>query len=165
MKKLLCIILALVMLFSLAACSQKEPESGAENTGSTTDTEDPDKDVSPIYGQDPLAIIPGNYTSTDGKATAVVKLLGVEKVGVTVTIGDPQDYTEWSLTGDFGDDLTLSFTDDVMKKVKLDGNNVVVSEDTVYTDGSGTVVFDKNALKFTWEDKKSEQGAVVFAKE
>ncbi len=168
MKKVLCIILAILWLFSLAACSQKEPENKAENTGSAADAEltgDPDKEVSPIYGQDPLAIIPGNYTATDGKATAVVKLLGVDKVGVTVTIGDPQDYTEWSLTGDFGDDLTMSFTDDVMKKVKLDDNNVVVSEDTVYNDGSGTVVFDKNALKFTWEDKKSDQGALTFGKE
>ena len=165
MKKLLCIILALVLLFSLAACSQKEPENNAQNTGSIADTEDPDKNVSPIYGQDPLAIIPGNYTSTDGKATAVVKLLEVDQIGVTVTIGDKKDYTEWSMTGILKDDLTMAFEDDVMKKVKLDGNNVIVSEDTVYTDGSGTVVFDKNALKFTWEDKKSEQGAVEFAKE
>ena len=165
MKKLLCIILALVMLFSLAACSQKEPENSAENTGSTTDTEDPDKNVSPIYGQDPLAIIPGNYNSTDGKATAVIKLLEVDQIGVTVTIGDKKDYTEWSMTGILKDELIMTFEDDVMKKVKLDDNNVVVSEETVYTDGSGTVVFDKNALKFTWEDKKSEQGAVEFAKE
>ena len=165
MKKLLCIILALVMLFSFAACSQKEPENNTENTGSITDTEDPDKNVSPIYGQDPLAIIPGNYTATDGKATAVIKLLEVDQIGVTVTIGDKKDYTEWSMTGILKDDLTMAFEDDVMKKVKLDDNNIVVSEDTVYTDGSGTVVFDKNALKFTWEDKKSEQGALTFGKE
>lgn len=166
MKKVLCIILAILLLFSLAACSQKE---SAKNTGSAADaelTEDPDKEVSPIYGQDPLAIIPGNYTAIGKKAVAVIKPLEIGKVNITVnTTDDLLNYTEWSMTGSIDDNLTIDFSDDVMKKVTLSKDSIILDENVVYIDGNGKVIFDKNELKFTWEDKKSEQGALTFGKE
>lgn len=179
MKKIIGFMMVMGMVLTLVACggkgndttsqsgSKAEEKVVSDNANSDKDdAQDLEPDYHPVYGQDPLAIIPGNYTATDGKVTAVIKLLEMGSVNVTINEENgANQYTEWSLTGELDDALTISFKDDVMKLVTLDENSIVLNEEVKYLDGSGTVVFDQDSVKFTWNDSKSERGAVSFVRD
>lgn len=166
MKKLIAAALIIAVMLTLCACSLVSNAPIIKNNGQPgedTPSQGLEIDYHPVYGQDPLAIIPGSYTSIDNKATATVKLLERGGVNVTINIDNGAGkYTEWSLTGELDNDLTITFSDDVMKIVTLDQNNVILNEEVKYTDGYGTVGFDEDAVKFTWLDVKSETEPITF---
>ena len=175
MKKIIGFMMVMGMVLTLVACGGKgndtTSQSGSKAEGKVVsdngEAQNRETDTHAVYGQDPLAVIPGNYTATDdGKTTAVIKLLEMGSVNVTINEENgANQYTEWSLTGELDDALTISFKDDVMKIVTLDENNIVLNEEVKYLDGSGTVVFDQASVKFTWNDSKSEKGAVSFVRD
>lgn len=82
MKKILCLLLALLMVFTLFACSSTKEPTG-DNTDSTADTPDVTEDT-------PFTGLEMEWTEQDEMFKSIA--------GTTITkIGNPADLDEWSL--------------------------------------------------------------------
>lgn len=173
MKKIIGIILTLVMLFAFASCGTKTTKKADETakksekatSGDETD-ENFENEFSAVYGQDPFAVIPGEYTAVGQRTKAVVTSPEIDTLKIVITGSGGAAYSaEWTLEGKLDDSLRLTFKDSVLRLLTYNEAGEIIEEKTDYTDGSGTVVFDKDAVKFTWNDAKSDCGAVVFVKD
>ena len=179
MKKTSCVIVLLIMVLLLAACGGKAAEASSQYRSETAEksdsapsetpesekenTEDPDIDYLSVYGQDPFAVIPGKYTAIEQRANAVVTSPDIDTLQIVITgSGSAANFAEWKLTGKLDNSLNLTFKDSVLRLLTYNENGEIIKEETQYTDGSGTVVFDKDSIKFTWNDVKSGEGPVTF---
>ncbi len=179
MKKTIGVILVLMMVMLLTACGGKTAGTSsqfrtetAERTNSASsdsvgsETEEPKTSEGgshSVYGQDPFAVILGKYTAVEQRANAVVTSPAVDTLQIVITgSGSAANFAEWKLTGKLDDSLSLTFRDSVLRLLTYNENGEIINEETQYTDGSGTVVFDQDAIQFTWNDVKSGEGPVTF---
>ena len=149
MKRGLCLLLGFVMLFSLCACAQR-PMDNPEATIFVTVLED-DGDW-----QNPVMNFVGEYQC--GKLHALVECMG--KTEAWITIEEKKSDTEatcWFVFGELDTDtLTVAYTGSQKAKLVYDADGEVKSEEPVYEDGSGTVVFREDG-SFVWhEDRDAE---------
>lgn len=140
MKKMLSLLLALAMVFVLAACASKAAPSGSE-----AEAAEPAED-----GQNPIMNFVGNYACD--RASILVEADGVDGAKFSVSWGSSAwEHSEWTMSGKFDPDtLTVEYTDCVRKDVVFAEDGSVDSETVVYENGFGTIHFDNGDLY--WKD-------------
>ena len=160
-KRIIASVLTACTLMSMTAC-----------TSSQTGTSAPDLSESQTESTD-AALSSGEGTSDEGSATAtegfpysgmyygdrccmILEAEGQNKVKIKASWGgSATECSEWTMTGDYDKETNMiTYTDGVMKNVKYSDANTVEKEETVYTDGTGTLIFNTTGDNFTWTDKK-----------
>ena len=144
MKKILSLLLALTMIFALAACAAKDAPKGSE----AVETEPAAADD----GQNPIMNFVGTYAS--GRASILVEADGADGAKLTVTWGSSAwEHSEWVMSGKFDPDtLTIEYSDCVRKDVEFAEDGSIKSETVVYENGFGTVHFDADDGSLRWKD-------------
>ncbi|MBQ9827777.1 MAG: hypothetical protein IJM62_03750 [Lachnospiraceae bacterium] len=162
MKKLISIILAGLMVLSLAACAGKKdaesdaPESGAPESTEPDTKEDETKDTEPSGdGQNPVMNFIGDYVAD--RATITIQPLGKTDAQIHITWSDSAfAHSEWDMTGTFDtDDLTIEYEDCVKKTIVFKENGEIESETIDYEDGVGEIAFLEGG-KLVWDDDEED---------
>ena len=145
----ICLALAAVMLLALAACGKESVTSDVS-----------DKDESADWQNIAMNFI-GEYQWE--RAHALVEAEGDDGVKITIEWGGSAwSLAKWVITGKLDPEtLTVNYTDSVKSEITYNGNGEIEKEDVIYTDGTGSVVFNDNGT-FTWKDDRSEYGDILF---
>ena len=90
------------------------------------------------------------------RATVMISGAGDDMVNIDITWGSSAfSSAEWTLLGKYNAvDNTITYSDGVMKDVEYLEDGSISKEDVIYTDGSGTFVFDMNNGTMIWKDNK-----------
>ena len=140
MKKMICLITALVMVFSLCACGAQD----AKPAGS---------EVLPDDGQNPVMNFIGVYGHD--RASVMVEPDGMEGAKITVTWpSSASENAEWVMSGEFdAETLTVHYTDCVKTVFIWNEQGEIDSQTVAYENGEGTVTFTEGeTLSLTWDD-------------
>ena len=153
MKKnlLICLVAAMCVL-ALSACGGQanNASSSAADSASSAAIE-----VTVEDGQNPLMNFVGPYACE--RAQVIIEAEGLEGAKATVTWGSSAaESTVWVMEGTFdGDTLTMTYDKCTKTNLVLKENGDAESEEVVYEDGTGTIVFtDGNPLTLVWNDEK-----------
>ena len=147
MKKWICLIAVLVMVFSLAACAAKTDDAAgsapAEDAAAGEDTQNPAMNFMGRYGKD--------------RCTIDVAVDGAEGTIVTVTWGSSAwETAEWTMSGKLdGETLVLDYNDAVKKIVTFAEDGSVAEETVEYENGTGSFTFavaEDGTTTLTWDD-------------
>ena len=142
MKKIICLLAALVMLFTLAACGAKDAApAGSEEAAAQEDGQNPVMNFIGVYGHD--------------RASIMVEADGTDGAKITVTWGaSAAENAEWVMSGKFDPEtLTVAYTDCVKTVYVWNEQGEIDSETVEYENGEGTITFtDGEALSLTWDD-------------
>ena len=155
MKKLLSILLALAMIFSMAACSSKEEAPAEETTPAEETSEETAEETAEETseeGQNPVMNFVGDYASD--RCTITVEAGEGKVANITVDwASSAAERSEWTMSGEFDEETTSVYYHDCTKKNLVfaeDGS--VSSEETVYEGGHGTFTFNADEQTLTWTD-------------
>jgi len=155
MKKLLSILLALAMIFSMAACSSKEEAPAEETTPAEETSEETAEETAEETseeGQNPVMNFVGDYASD--RCTITVEAGEGKVANITVDwASSAAERSEWTMSGEFDEETTSVYYQDCTKKNLVfaeDGS--VSSEETVYEGGHGTFTFNADEQTITWTD-------------
>lgn len=155
MKKLLSILLALAMIFSMAACSSKEEAPAEETTPAEETSEETAEETAEETseeGQNPVMNFVGDYASD--RCTITVEAGEGNVANITVEwASSAAERSEWTMSGEFDEETTSVYYQDCTKKNLVfaeDGS--VSSEETVYEGGHGTFTFNADEQTLTWTD-------------
>lgn len=160
--KIIASVLTACTLMSMTACTSNQVVTGLSDN-SESQTESTDASISSAEGDADIAVsdsastgFPYSGTYYADRCCIELKAAGQNKVSINVGWGSSyKDCTEWTMTGDYDKEANLiTYTDCVMKNVTYADANTVEKEDTVYTDGTGTLIFNSTGESFTWTDKK-----------
>ena len=117
MRKMICILLAMLMVISLAGCTEKKDEQTGTGSESSKVQEN-----SVSNGQNPAMNIVGKYGCD--KATLLIEAAG--STGTKVTIDMPvsaSEKTQWTMTGNFDPaGNKIEYTDGSKKTYTYDEN-------------------------------------------
>ncbi len=141
MKKIICLIAVLVMVFSLAACAAKEAAPAGSEAAAEEDGQNPVMNFIGVYGHD--------------RASVMVEADGSDGAKITVTWGSSAaENSEWVMSGKFDPEtLTVAYTDCVRTDYVWNEKGEIDSETVAYENGEGTITFtDGEALSLTWDD-------------
>ena len=140
MKRMLCLMAVLVMIFMLCACGAKNPEpAGSE--------------ALPDDGQNPVMNFIGVYGHD--RASVMVEPDGMDGAKITVTwASSAAENAEWVMSGKFDDETrSVHYTDGVKTVYIWNEQGDIESETVEYENGEGTITFsDGDALTLTWDD-------------
>ena len=108
-------------------------------------------------GQNPVMNFIGEYQCD--RAHAVVECEGTDSARIKIHWGSSAwDAAEWVIVGKLDlDTLTISYTGASTTLVTYDWDDEIESEEKVYEDGTGTIVFHDDGT-FTWHEDQSEYG-------
>ena len=108
-------------------------------------------------GQNPVMNFIGEYQCD--RAHAVVECEGTDSARIKIHWGGSAwDAAEWVIVGKLDlDTLTISSTGASKTIVTYDWDDEIESEEKVYEDGTGTIVFHDDGT-FTWHEDQSEYG-------
>lgn len=169
MKKLLCILLALSLTLSLAACAggekpaetaedptQSEPEEAAQ-TEDAVEADAEAVDEAEEDGQNPVMNFVGEYQCD--RAHATVACTGVDEALITIEWGGSvSEMAQWDIVGQLDTEtLTITYSGCTKSIVTYNADGEVVSQVPEYEDGTGTIVFHEDGT-FTWHEDQSEYG-------
>ena len=109
-------------------------------------------------GQNPVMNFIGDYQS--GRARAHVACIGDDGADITITWGGSAwEEARWDIIGTLDEEtLTVAYSGCTKSILTYDDNGELKSEEAVYDDGTGTIVFDYEANTFTWHEDQSEYG-------
>ena len=141
MKKLICLIAVLVMIFTLGACAAKDAAPAGSEAAAAEDGQNPVMNFIGVYGHD--------------RASVMVEADGMENAKITVTWGgSAAENAEWVMSGKFDPEtLTVQYTDCVKTVYVWNEQGEIDSETVEYENGEGTITFtDGEALSLTWDD-------------
>ena len=157
MKKWICLLAVLAMIFSFAACSAKTDDAGSDapEESAAVDGKGADAAVTDEDGQNPVMNFIGNYAMD--RATILVESEGMEDAKITVRwSGSAWEHAEWVMTGKFdADKLTVDYQNAVKTEYKYSETGELESEEVIYDDGTGTFTFaaeDDGSTTLTWDD-------------
>ncbi|MBR3059741.1 MAG: M15 family metallopeptidase [Oscillospiraceae bacterium] len=107
--------------------------------------------------QDPVLALAGDYQC--GRAHAQVTSFGEGRAFIVVEWGSSAwELTRWILVGELDTETgTIRYTDGTKSNLTYDDSGEATEEETVYTDGTGTVVFNGDGT-FTWHEDQSGNG-------
>ena len=107
--------------------------------------------------QNPVMNFIGEYQS--GRAHALVECSGYEDARITIEWGDSaRETTQWDIFGRLDTDtLTITYSRGTKRNIVYDDSGDIMNEETVYEDGTGTVVFREDGT-FVWHEDLSESG-------
>ena len=112
--------------------------------------------------QNPVMNFIGNYQCD--RASATVECSGSEDAWITIKWGSSAwELTQWDIVGRLDTDtLSIEYSGSTKRNLVYDDNGDLKSEEIVYEDGSGTIVFNDDGT-FTWHEDLSENAAdMVF---
>ena len=144
MKKWICLLTVLVLVFSLCACSAKDAAPAGSEEAEAAAQED---------GQNPVMNFIGVYGHD--RASIMVEADGTDGAKITVTWGaSAAENAEWVTRGKFDPAaLTGAYTDCVKTVYVWNEQGEIDSETVEYENGEGTITFtDGEALSLTWDD-------------
>ncbi len=129
---------------------------------------DESADFIAVFEEDPDYVNPitdyvGNYQCD--RANAKVETFGVSDTWITIEWGSSASETaRWYIVGSFDPETkTINYTGASKANVTYDESGEITEEESVYDDGTGTVVFNDDGT-FTWHEDQSESGEdMVFA--
>ena len=157
MKKWICLLAVLAMIFSFAACSAKTDDAGSDapEESAAAEKEGDAAAVTDADGQNPVMNFIGNYAMD--RATILVESEGMEDAKITVRwSGSAWEHAEWVMTGKFdADKLTVDYQNAVKTEYKYSETGELESEEVIYDDGTGTFTFaaeDDGSTTLTWDD-------------
>ena len=164
MKKLLSIMLAGVMILSLAACGGKKdaeseaPESNAPESiesDSKEDQTEKDTEDNGNDGQNPVMNFVGDYVID--RAVVTVQPLGKTDAQIHISWSSSAfEHSEWDMTGTFDtEDLTIEYEDCVKKTITFKENGELESETVDYENGEGEITFIEGN-KLVWDDDEED---------
>ena len=141
MKRVFSLMLVLMLVLTMTACS-----GGQENTGGEED------------GQNPVMNYVGEYVC--GRAQILIGAAGTEDATVQVTwSSSAYEYSSWIIRGTFDSDThTIKYEDGCRYDYVFEDENAEDPVETeVYTDGQGTITFtDGDPLTLVWQDDKED---------
>ncbi len=140
MKKLLCLLAILCLLFSLAACSGRTSADGAEEDG-----------------QNPVMNFIGVYSS--GRCSMLLEADGQDGAKISVTWGSSyNENSGWQMSGTFDPEtLSIRYEDCVRTDYVYREDGEIESENVVYENGSGRIILQEgDPLTLTWEDGEEQ---------
>ncbi len=107
--------------------------------------------------QNPLMNFIGEYQC--GRAHALVECSGYEDARIVIEWGSSAwELARWDIFGRFDPDtLTVAYEGCLKQIVVYDESGEIASQEPVYEDGTGTVVFHDDGT-FTWHEDQSEYG-------
>lgn len=144
MKKWICLLTVLVLVFSLCACGAKDAAPAGSEEAEAAAQED---------GQNPVMNFIGVYGHD--RASIMVEADGTDGAKITVTWGaSAAENAEWVMSGKFDPEtLTVAYTDCVKTVYVWNEQGEIDSETVEYENGEGTITFtDGEALSLTWDD-------------
>lgn len=157
MKKMIHMMFAAVMLCAAAGCSGtsgNEPAPAASETpeAEVTETAPAEPAGTAEDGQNPVMNVVGAYAAD--RASILVEADGTDGAKFTVRWADSVSETnEWTMSGKFNEaDMSVSYDNCVRKKLAFNEKGEMTSDETLYENGTGKVVFDADALTLTWTD-------------
>lgn len=105
-------------------------------------------------GQNPVMNVIGDYAS--GRASIHIDAGEGHAASASVSwSSSAAEHSEWTMSGTFNSDThTFEYTGCTKKNFVYAEDGSVESEETVYTDGTGRMVFSEDPLSLTWEDDK-----------
>ena len=108
-------------------------------------------------GQNPVMNWIGNYQY--GRVTALVECEGTDSARIRIRWGaSAWEEAVWVIVGKLDPEtLTIRYTDAIETIVTWNDDGDIVSKETVYTDGTGTIVFNRDGT-FTWHEDQSPYG-------
>ncbi len=113
--------------------------------------------------QNPVMNFIGEYGC--GRARALVECFGADEALITIEWGSSAwELARWVILGRLDTDtLTVDYYGCTKTIVVYGDDGEIESEETEYGDGTGTIVFDRDELGFTWHEDQSEYGTdMVF---
>lgn len=161
-KRIIASVLTACTLMSMTACSSNQAGSSVPDQ-SELQTDSTDANVS---SEDNGTTVESSDSATEGfpysgryygdRCCIDLEADGQNKVKIKASWGgSATECAEWTMTGDYDKETNMiTYTDGVMKNVKYSAANTVEKEDTVYSDGTGTLIFNTTGDNFTWTDKK-----------
>ena len=152
MKKILSIVLAGMMVVSLAACGGSKEGSETDAAPSSESTSESDSADSGDDGQNPVMNFIGTYVM--GRAALTVES-GDDEDGAKVSVvwsSSASESSEWTMSGKLdADTLTMEYEDCVKKNLTFGEDGKVAEESTEYENGKGRIIFNEDGT-LTWED-------------
>ena len=111
-------------------------------------------------GQNPVMNFIGEYQCD--RAHAVVECEGTDSARIKIDWGGSAwEHAEWVIVGKFDlDTRSIAYSGCTKKNLMCDENGEIAKEEVVYTEGTGTVVFNEDGT-FTWHEDQSETGEDV----
>lgn len=149
MKKFISLLMVLMLVFAFSACSGSGSSGGEED------------------GQNPVMNYVGPYVC--GRAYVVVTAEGNDGASAVVTWSSSAwEHSTWTMSGTFDEKtLTFEYNDGIRTDYVYGEDGEVASQEDVYTDGHGTMVFSEgDELSMTWQDDKenvAQDMVFVFA--
>ena len=123
---------------------------------------DGNADFVAVFGEDPAWQNPvmnfiGNYQCD--RARARVECFGYEDALITIDwSSSARELSRWTILGRLDTDtLTMAYTGGNRQNLVYDEKGEIVSEETVYENGTGTFVFSTDGT-FTWHEDESDRG-------
>jgi hypothetical protein len=113
--------------------------------------------------QNPVMNIVGEYMCD--RAHGQIECFGYDEAWITIDWGGSAwELTRWIIVGRLDTEtMTIHYSGSSKANLVYDESGEVKSEDTVYADGTGTIVFNADG-SFTWHEDQSETGTdLVFA--
>ena len=107
--------------------------------------------------QNPVMNFVGEYQC--GRAHATVECFGYDEAWITIDWGSSaSELTRWIIVGQLDTEtLSIRYSGSSKTNLVFDSEGEVSSEESVYDDGTGTVVFAEDG-SFTWHEDLSESG-------
>ena len=107
--------------------------------------------------QNPVMNFVGGYQC--GRARATVDCLGYDEAWITIeSASSARELTRWIIVGELDSEtMSIRYSGSGKSNCVCDENGEVISEETVYEDGTGTITFHSNG-SFTWHEDLSESG-------
>ena len=76
--------------------------------------------------------------------------------------GEGSEAVNWTMSGPYKDsEASVEYDSCQKRNVRIDEMGEVESGDTIYDDGTGTFIFDKEKMTITWKDDKEDAGKDV----
>ena len=116
-------------------------------------------------GQNPIMNFIGKYSN--GRAVMNVTPSGENGAAVTIEwAGSYKEAAKWTMSGDLtidGDTITVAYSNCVKQTAEYEDAGAVVSENTEYENGTGTLVFNSdNTCKWTPENEDLGDSDLTF---
>lgn len=112
--------------------------------------------------QNPVMNVVGEYMCD--RAHGQIECFGYDEAWITIDWGSSAwELTRWIIVGRLDTEtMTIHYSGSSKANLVYDESGEVKSEDTVYADGTGTIVFNADG-SFTWHEDQSETGTdLVF---
>lgn len=165
-KKMISAVLSACTLLSMTACATgiQNGASGASEDENKTEAQESELPVSEDNLIADVSIsAPGEPFKFNGKYYSDRCYISFEKgEGDKVNIkagwsGSYNSAEEWTMTGSYDSaSYCIEYTDCVKKNVVYKDVDVIDTEETVYSDGTGTFLFSISGDSVTWTDKKED---------